>query len=149
MSSPSSHADHREVFNFVESAISSADVIGAPFDSGDPAGYRQRTAAQFAGDLAAGSSSTNQLTILYNTDEDGKAVVFPVSGGGHLGILKVLTIKKQFPLPTLKPHLQGKKFQFSYFSTNDELVTFPVPPFGGSVFYMGTLNDPDWMEPEW
>ena len=45
--------------------------------------------------------------------------------------------------------LQGKKFQFSYFSTNDELVTFPVPPFGGSVFYMGTLNDPDWMEPEW
>jgi len=148
MAAPSAKANHRDVFNFVEAAISSADVIGAPFDSTDSTGYRQRTAAQFATDLAAGSSSTNQLKILYNTDEDGAVVVAQETGGGYLGILKVRTTNKSRPHPTPEPWLQGKEFLLSYFSTDDELVTFPPPLFGGGIFYIGILDDPDWVEPE-
>jgi len=149
---PSSNADHRDVFNFVEAAILSADVMATPFDSTDSAGYRQRTAAQYSASLAAGSSSTNQLTILYNTDEDGQAVVSQISSptSGFAGILRVFTVNKQRPLPTPEPHLQGKELQLSYFDANDELVNFPPPTFGGSgIFFFGTLDDPDFQDPQW
>jgi len=146
---PSSNADHRDVFGFVEAGISSADVMGSPFDSTDSAGYRQRTASQYSASLAAGSSSTNQLTILYNTDEDGQAVVSQEAGGGYLGILRVFAANKQRPLPTPEPHLQGKEFQMSYFTDTNQLVTFPVPLFGGGVFYFGLLADPDFQDPLW
>jgi hypothetical protein len=146
---PTSNADHRDIFDFVEGAISSADVMGAPFDSTDTAGYRQRTSASFSASLSAGSETTNQLTLLYTTDEDGQAVVTRESGGGHLGIIRVFAASKRRPPPTPEPHLQGKEFRLSYFSTNDELVTFPVPIFGGNIFYLGTLADPDYEDPLW
>jgi len=146
---PTSNADHRDVLGFVEEALSSTDVMGAPFDSSNASGYRQRTSAQFSASLAAGSGTTNQLTLFYTTDEDGQAVVTRESGGGHLGIIRVFAVNKQRPLPTPEPHLQGKEFQLSYFSTNDELVTFPVPLFGGNIFYLGTLADPDFTDPLW
>lgn len=149
MSSPSTNADQRDVFSFVEAAILSADVIGTPYDSTDSAGYRQRTAAQYSASLAAGSGSANQLVVLYNTDEDGQAVVSQESGGGYLGIIRVLATNKQRPLPTPEPHLQGKEFQLSYFSADDELVTFPIPLFGGDVFFLGTLDSPDYQDPLW
>ena len=149
---PSSNADHRDVFNFVEAAILSADVMDTPFDSSNSAGYRQRTAAQYSASLAAGSSTINQLTILYNTDEDGQAVVSQISSPapGFAGILRVFTVNKQRPLPTPEPHLQGKELQLSYFDANDELVNFPPPTFGGSgIFFFGTLDDPDFQDPLW
>jgi hypothetical protein len=150
---PSGNADHRDVFSFVEAAtnILSADVMGTPFDSSDSAGYRQRTVAQYSASLSAGSGTTNQLTILYNTDEDGQAVVFPATGGGHLGIMRVLANNKQRrPLPVPEPHLQYKEFQLSYFSADDELVNFPPPTFGGTgIFFFGTLDEPDYQEPLW
>ena len=149
MSSPSGNAAHRDVFSFVETGILSADVMGTPFDSSDPDGYRQRTAGSFSGSLAAGSDTTNQLTMFYNTDEDGQAVVSQESGGGFLGIIRVQSVNKQRPYPTPEPHLQGKEFQLSYFTTDDELVTFPIPLFGGGVFYTGTLDEPDYMDPLW
>ena len=146
---PSSNADHRDAFNFVEAAILSADVMDTPFDSTDSAGYRQRTAAQYSASLGTGSSSTNQLSILYNTDEDGQAVVSQEIGGGYLGILSIVTTNKQRPLPTPEPHLQGKEFQMSYFTDDDQFVTFPIPLFGGNIFYLGTLDDPDYQDPLW
>lgn len=149
MNFPSGNADHRGVFLFVENALGSADVMGAPFDSSDSTGYRQRTAAMFGASLAAGSGTTNQLVLLYNTDEDGQAVVSPETGGGFLGIIKVLAVDKLRPLPTPQPHLQGKEFQLSYFTTDDELVTFPVPIFGGNIYYTGNLDDPDFTDPRW
>jgi hypothetical protein len=154
MSSPSSNADHRDAFNFVEVApnVLSADVMGTPFDSSDSAGYRQRTAAQYSASLAAGSSSTNQLVILYNTDEDGQAVVSQIISptSGFAGILRVFCENKQQPLPTPEPHLQGKEFQLSYFDASDGLVYFPPPTFGGSgIFFFGTLDDPDYQDPLW
>jgi hypothetical protein len=126
--------------------------MGTPFDSNDSTGYRQRTAAQYSTSLATGSSSTNQLVILYNTDEDGQAVVSQISSPapGFAGILRVFSVNKQRPLPTPKPHLQGKEFQLSYFDANDELVNFPPPTFGGSgIFFFGTLDDPDYQDPLW
>jgi hypothetical protein len=149
MSSASSNVAHPNVFSFVESGVSAADVMGSPFDSSDPDGYRQRTAANFSGSLAAGSSTINQLTIFYNTDEDGQAVVSQETGGGYLGILRVLAVNKQPPPPTREPHLQGKEFQLSYFTDDDDLVTFPIPLFGGGIFYFGTLDEPDYLDPLW
>ena len=149
MSSPSTNADHRDAFNFVEAAILSADVMGTLFDSTDSAGYRQRTAAQYSSSLGAGSGTTNQLSIHYITDEDGQAVVSPEVGGGYLGILRIVTTNKQRPLPTPEPHLQGKEFLMSYFTDDDQFVTFPVPLFGGNIFYLGTLDDPDYQDPLW
>jgi hypothetical protein len=149
MSSPSSNANHLDALSFVEAGVLSDDVIGTPFDSTDSAGYRQRTAAQFSSSLAAGSGSANQLAIIYNTDEDGQAVVSQESGGGYLGILRVAAVNKQRPLPTPEPHLQGKEFQLSYFTDDDQFVTFPIPLFGGDIFYLGTLDDPDYQDPLW
>jgi hypothetical protein len=149
---PSQNADHRDVLSFVEGApnILSADVMGTPFDSVDSSGYRQRTSAQFSASLAAGSGTTNQLTILYNTDEDGQAFVGQGSVSGFLGQIRVLATNKQRPLPTPEPHLQSKEFRLSYFTTDDELVNFPPPTFGGSgIFFSGTLDEPDYQDPLW
>jgi len=151
MSAPSSNADHRDAFNFVEAGILSADVMDTPFTSASssPNRYQQRTASEFSSSLSAGSGTTNQLTVLYNTDEDGQAVVSQEVGGGYLGILRIVTTNKQRPLPTPEPHLQGKEFQLSYFTDDDRFVTFPAPLFGGDVFYLGTLDDPDYQDPLW
>ncbi len=147
---PSPTVAHQNVFSFIESGVLTADVMGTPFDSGDSSGYRQRSAATFSGSLAAGDSAANQLRILYNTDEDGVAVVSQETGGGYLGILRVLAVNKQLPLPTAEPHLQGKEFQLSYFTdAPDDLVTFPIPLFGGGVYFSGTLDEPDYMDPLW
>jgi hypothetical protein len=149
---PSQNADHRDVLGFVEGAsnILSADVMGTPFDSADSSGYRQRTSGQFSASLAAGSGTTNQLTILYNTDEDGQAFVGQGSVSGYLGQIRVLATNKQRPLPTPEPHLQSKEFRLSYFTTDDELVNFPPPTFGGSgIFFSGSLDEPDYQDPLW
>ncbi|UCG39383.1 MAG: hypothetical protein JSV00_03905, partial [bacterium] len=89
---PSADVGHREVFGFVEGAIASADVIGSPFDSTAADRFRQRPAAVYGGSLAAGSGTTNQLVILYNTDEDGVAVVSEIisPSPGFAGIMKVV-----------------------------------------------------------
>jgi hypothetical protein len=149
MSSPSGNADHRDIFSFVEEAISSADVMSVPFDSTDPAGYRQSTAAQYSSSLAAGSWTTNQLAIIYNTDEDGQAVVSRAVEGGYLGIMRVVTTNKQRPLPTPEPHLQGKEFLLSYYTIDDEIVTYPVPLLGGRIYYLGVLDEADYRDPLW
>lgn len=154
MSSPSANADHRDVFSFIEGAsnVLSADVMGTPFDSTDAGGYKQRTAAQHTTSLAAGSGTTNQLTILYNTDEDGQAIVSQISSptAGFAGILRIFCANKQRPLPTPEPHLQGKEFQISYFDASLGLVNFPPPTFGGSgIFFFGTLDEPDYQDPLW
>ncbi|MDT8365069.1 MAG: hypothetical protein RRA15_01075 [bacterium] len=153
-SGPSSNADHRDVFSFVEGAsnVLSADVMGTPFDSSDSAGYRQRTASQFSSSLAAGSWTTNQLTILYNTNAYGQAVVREISSParGFAGILRVFSVNKQRPWPTRGPHLQAKEFQLSYYDFSDELVNSPEPTFGGSgIFFFGTLDEPDYQDPLW
>lgn len=151
-SGPSANVNHRAIFNVVEGATP-AGVMEASFDSVSSNRYQQRTAAQHSSSLAAGSGTTNQLTILYNTDEDGQAVVSQEAGGGHLGIIRVLATNKQrillTPVPTPKPHLQGKEFQMSYFTDTDQFDTFPIPLFGGNIFYLGTLDDPDYQDPLW
>ena len=149
MSSPSGNAAHHDIFSFVEEGISSADVMSTPFDSTDSTGYRQRTAAQYSSSLAAGSSTTNQLAIVYNADEDGQAVVFPAEGGGHLCIMRVITTNKQRPVPTPEPHLQGKEFLLSYYTVDDEIVAYPVPLLGEGIYYLGDLDEADYQDPLW
>jgi hypothetical protein len=158
MSSPSTNADHRDVFSFAEAGILSADVMGTPFDSTDSARYRQRTAAQYSASLAAGFDTSNQLSILYNTDEDGQAVAFPatleISPGnfipGDVGILRVIAQNKQGTFPTPEPHLQVKNFQTSYFTGTDDLEIFP-PPFVGvsGIYYIPPLDEADYQDPLW
>ncbi|MDT8396437.1 MAG: hypothetical protein RRA32_08350, partial [bacterium] len=83
-------------------------------------------------------------------DEDGVAVVSgEQGGGGFLGIIKVQAVNKQRPLPTAEPHLQGKELQLSYFETDNDLATWPIPLFGGGIYYFGTLDEPDYQDPLW
>lgn len=68
---------------------------------------------------------------------------------GYAGIIRVFAVRKQTPLPTPEPHLQGKEFQLSYFDASDGLVSFPPPVPGSSIFFFGTLGDPDFEDPLW
>jgi hypothetical protein len=152
MADSSENVRHRDVFSFIESGIASADVMGDPFDSSHPGGYRQRTTALFTGALASASTTINNLAIFYNTDEDGQALVFPATIGnisGYAGNLRIRAVNKQPPSPKLKPYLQNKEFRMSYFTGTDALVTDPEPSYGGSIYYLGTLEEPDFEDPRW
>lgn len=148
---PSSSVGHREVLSYIDANISPADVMGAPFDSTsvDPERFQQLIASQFSSQLAAGSSSTSQLMIFYNTDEDGQATIGLEESGDFYGIMSVLAVNKQRPLPTTKPHLQAKEFYLSYF--DDAVVSHP-PPLSGSgetIYFVPPLGDPDYRDPLW
>ena len=113
-------------------------------------GFRQRTTALFTGDLGSGSDTTNQISILYNTDEDGQTIVFPEMEGGYLGIVKVQATNKQRPFPTPEPYLQNKEFQMSYYSEEDRLVVYPVPyPGETGIYFVPPLNLADYSDPVW
>jgi hypothetical protein len=143
---PEETADFVEV---PESAPASADVTGAPSESCDPAVYRQTTATVPGAPLAAGSGSTNQLLQLYKTDEDGQALVPPETKGGFSGIIKVLAVDKLRPLPAAQSNLQGKDFQLSCLTRDDNPVIFPVPIFRGNIYCTGNLGDTDFTDPRW
>ena len=108
------------------------------------------TATLFSGALAAGSDTTNQLSILYNTDENGETITFPATEGGCLGILRVLATNKQRPFPTPEPYLQSKVFQMSNYSKDDRLVVYPEPfPGETGIYFVPPLDLADYSDPIW
>ena len=150
MSSPSSNAYHLSVLNFIERGILAADVMDSPFDSSNPDGYRQRTAALYTDDLETGFGKTNQIFIFYPTDAEGEASVSQLlSNGNVVTFIDVFLQNKQSFVTPSPPHHQGKTLQLAFETPPGDQFLSPFPFSSEDLLYFGNLNDPDYMDPLW